>query len=330
MDEYNLDILSSSKDEFTARIITLLTPEIINNMDEIFKQSQDLSKTKNLAVFQKCLTDIPKWSPENLTVECDKLKTKLNCSYLDDLITCIFLIQLKYLSAIRPSPKNKTIQLNIPSSEDFIWKIYINTAKKIYKNVYLYAPTEQPQELLKNKRNIEILVREAILETIRNYIPMGELLKKLLEKENMKEKDIDEKEDKKKDLIIDDIDEVLEQNGEIIKHKIDRQKYNKNLYGSINEDEEEELPASLVQISDLDFDPINDFKTIDDDDFDNDKKDEEYKIDEIDFDNDKKNDEFKLDEIDFDDEFKLDELEELSFNKKDDNFNANLTIDDLD
>ena len=117
MDEYSPAFLSSSKDEFVARCLTLLTPEIIKSLDELYSQSQDMLKNKSanvkskLAIFQKILTDIPKWTPEMVLEESNRIKKNTHCDYLDDLISCIFVIQLKYLSAIRPSQKNKTISV---------------------------------------------------------------------------------------------------------------------------------------------------------------------------------------------------------------------------
>jgi hypothetical protein len=324
MDEYTIDILSSSKDEFTARIITLLAPEIIKNMDEIYKQSQEISKNKNnLAVFQRFLADIPKWTPENVIIESDKLKKKLNCEYLDELISCIFIIQLKYLSAIRPSPKNKTIQLNIPESHDFIWKIYINSAKKLYKNVYLYAFTEEQQDILKNKRTIELLVREAILETIRNYIPMGELLKLLMEKDTMKS----EGEPKGK-ITINNVDEVLEQNGKIAKNTVNRNKNNKNLYGSIDEDDD--LPYSQIygdvdetkdlnkEMDDLEMEDLN--KEMDDLEMEDLNK-------EMD---DKEMDDLEMEDLNKEmDDKEMDDLEMEDLNKKEDLEIGDLEMEDL-
>ena len=266
MDEYSLTILSSSKDEFISRCITLIYPEIVKSLDELYLQSQNELKNKSantnikskLAIFQKVLTDIPRWTNEMVANETNKIKKNANCDYLDDLISCVFVIQLKYLSAIRPSQKSKTIQLNIPESKDFIWKVYINSAKKIYKNIYLYADAS-PQEALKNKRAIELLIREAILETIRDYIPMNELLKLLMEKETVQvETEVAVAPiTKKRSLSFDNVDELMDDKGKKSTNVVDRENPKGGMYGSIMEEdltpliEQQTLPLSLNDYEEL-------------------------------------------------------------------------------
>lgn len=63
---------------------------------------------------------------------------KSGCSYLEDLVTCVHIIQLKVLTAMRVGQKQKKIDINIPKLDDFIHKAYINVARKVYKNVYLF------------------------------------------------------------------------------------------------------------------------------------------------------------------------------------------------
>jgi glycosyltransferase involved in cell wall biosynthesis len=46
--------------------------------------------------------------------------------------------QLKLLTAMRVGQKQKKININIPKLDDFIHKIYVHVARKIYKNVYLF------------------------------------------------------------------------------------------------------------------------------------------------------------------------------------------------
>ena len=52
------------------------------------------------------------------------------CSYLEDLITCVHIIQLKALTCVRVGSKQKKIDINIPSVSEFIHKIYIRTLRE--------------------------------------------------------------------------------------------------------------------------------------------------------------------------------------------------------
>jgi hypothetical protein len=104
-----------------------------------------------------------------------------NCSYLEDLLTCVNVIQLKQLSAIRVGQKQKKIDINIPKLDIFIHKVYINSARKIYKNVYLYDINLPALQIQKNNREIELLIQTSILDTLRESIPVDAILSAYLD-----------------------------------------------------------------------------------------------------------------------------------------------------
>ena len=78
---------------------------------------------------------------------------------------------------MRVGQKQKKIDINIPKLDSFIHKIYINVARKIYKNVYLFEINIQPLQVQKNFRELEIIVQECILNTLRESIPVEAILK---------------------------------------------------------------------------------------------------------------------------------------------------------
>ena len=64
---------------------------------------------------------------------------------------------------MRVGQKQKKIDINIPKLDEFIHKTYINVARKVYKNVYLFELNLPPLQVQKNHREIEIIVQECIL-----------------------------------------------------------------------------------------------------------------------------------------------------------------------
>ena len=78
---------------------------------------------------------------------------------------------------MRVGDKQKKIDINIPKFEDFIHKCYINVAREVYKNVYLFEITIAPLNIQKNNRELEIIIQECILNTIRDSIPIENILK---------------------------------------------------------------------------------------------------------------------------------------------------------
>ena len=65
----------------------------------------------------------------------------------------------------------------MPKLDVFIHKTYINVARKVYKNVYLFEVNVPPLQIQKNYRELEIIVQECILNTLRESIPVEAILK---------------------------------------------------------------------------------------------------------------------------------------------------------
>ena len=182
MDDFNVSSLHESKNEWGARLITILTPLIIDGyksiLDEAIKLCKDNGEMdKYLMTFQNFISRIPKWNQTIIETERKRICDKSGCSYLEDLVSCVHIIQLKILTAMRVGQKQKKIDINIPKLDEFIHKTYINVARKIYKNVYLFEVNIQPLQVQKNYRELEIIVQECILNTLRESIPVEAILK---------------------------------------------------------------------------------------------------------------------------------------------------------
>lgn len=182
MDDFNVSSLHESKNEWGARLITILTPLIIDGYKSILEEALKLCKDngemdKYLMTFQNFISRIPKWNSTIIETERKRICEKSGCSYLEDLVSCVHVIQLKILTSMRVGQKQKKININIPKLDDFIHKIYVNVARKIYKNVYLFEINIPPLNIQKNHREIEIIVQECILNTLRESIPVEAILK---------------------------------------------------------------------------------------------------------------------------------------------------------
>jgi hypothetical protein len=182
MDDFNVSSLHESKNEWGARLLTILTPLFIEGFRSIFDESYKLCKDnketdKYLMTFQNFITRIPKWNAAIIETERKRIVEKSGCSYLEELVTCIHIIQLKLLTAMRVGHKQKKIDINIPKLDDFIHKCYINVARKVYKNVYLFELNCPPLQIQKYGRELETIVQECILNAVRDSIPVEQILK---------------------------------------------------------------------------------------------------------------------------------------------------------
>jgi hypothetical protein len=182
MDDFNVSSLHESKNEWGARLLTIFTPLIIEGFKSIFDESYKLCKEngetdKYLMTFQNFITRIPKWNATIIETEKKRIIERSGCSYLEELVACIHIIQLKLLTAMRVGQKQKKIDINIPKLDDFIHKTYVNVARKVYKNVYLFELNSPPLQVQRHNRELEIIVQECILNAVRESIPVENILR---------------------------------------------------------------------------------------------------------------------------------------------------------
>ena len=186
MDDYNISSLQESNNEWVSRLISILTPCIINGCNSIYQEAYKLcieneEEGKYLMTFQNFLGRVPKWNDEMLQIEVEKIKKDSGCDYLEDLITCVHIIQLKALTCIRVGMNHKAIDIDIPKLGQFVHKIYILLARKLYTHVYLYEEHIPPLEVQRNSRELEVMTRECILEAVRESIPVESILRAYLD-----------------------------------------------------------------------------------------------------------------------------------------------------
>ena len=186
MDDYSVTSLYESKNEWASRLVNILTPLVQEGIRSIFDESVKLcvgnkEQDKYLMTFQNLLSRVPKWNPNIIKDETARIKERSTCGYLEDLITCVHIIHLKCMTVMRVGNKQKKVDIKIPQLSDFIHKIYVNTARKVYSNVYIFERGIQPLHTQRNNREFEIIVKECIYNTIRDNIPVEELIKMYLE-----------------------------------------------------------------------------------------------------------------------------------------------------
>tara|TARA_B100000424_G_C22945484_1_gene503258 strand:- start:3679 stop:4848 length:1170 start_codon:yes stop_codon:yes gene_type:complete len=242
MDDYSMASLNESKNEWCIRLVNIMTGHIIDGFKSIFNEAWKICKDddemeKYLMTFQNLMSKIPQWNETIIETEKKRIIENSNCSYIEDLLTCVHIVQLKALTCVRVSSNQKKIDLDIPSLDKFIHKVYINIARKLYINIYLFERNIAPLEIQKRNREFEIIVKECIMNTIRDNIPVDDILRAYIDEteelnteeneeivkvqniETNEEKEKIEKEEKKKQENLDKETELLEKENEIKEKK---------------------------------------------------------------------------------------------------------------
>ena len=182
MDDYSITSLTDSKNEWCARLINILTPVTIQGVKSIFEEAHNLCREndemdKYLMTFQTFLSRVPKWNNTIIETERKRIVEASGCTYLEELITCVHVIQLKTLTCVRVGQKQKKVDIDVPSVDDFIHKVYINVARKIYTNIYLFEKNIAPLQVQKHNRELEMIIKECIMNSVRESIPVETILR---------------------------------------------------------------------------------------------------------------------------------------------------------
>jgi len=187
MEELNTPIFAQAKVEYTAQLIDILYPHIFDGVKSIYNESKLLyanKKTPILLIFRELLERVPIWNSEIINSECSRIVNNSKCDYVDDLITAVFISHTKILTSIGPNKSFNKINVTIPKCSTFIHKSYINTARELWKNPYLFNESVPGHEYQKNNKEIENIIKICIENTIRSLLPIKEILKEHLESEN--------------------------------------------------------------------------------------------------------------------------------------------------
>ncbi len=178
-----------AKKEYTTQLQQILSPRIYERFKfifdgtiEVIKQELSMNHIQNqsvIKIFQKQLSSIKDWNESSIIEEYERIKSRSKCNYLDKLIKAVIVANMRILSTIQYGGRRKSkIQVHIPTPTHFIHKCYIECAKEIYKNPYIFdmSLNLSSKEKHQNLRDSLILIDNGIQSAIRQLLPIGDLL----------------------------------------------------------------------------------------------------------------------------------------------------------
>ena len=195
MDDFVISNLHESRNEWCSRLVSIFSPLVVEGIRSIFNESWKMCVDtdevgKYLMTFQNLLSKVHQWNSVIVEEERRRIIERSGCNYLEDLITCVHIIQLKVLTCIRVGNKQKKIDISIPKLDHFIHKVYIHVARKVYTNVYLFEKNVNPLQTQKNARELETIVQECILTAIRESIPTEAIIRAYMDESVEQEEEI--------------------------------------------------------------------------------------------------------------------------------------------
>lgn len=213
MDDYSVSSLHESKNAWITRLVNILTPNIIEGLKSIFDEALKICKDnheqeKYLLTFQTFVSRIPKWNSHIIETERKRICEKSGCNYLEEIVTCVHIIQLKLLSAIRAGRKQKKVDINIPNLNEFIHKVYIHVARKAHKYAFLFEIGIPSLQIQKNYRDLENVIQACIIQAVDESIPEEAIIRAYMDEsveeyitEEIKEQIIEDPKEKENKLI---------------------------------------------------------------------------------------------------------------------------------
>jgi hypothetical protein len=246
MDDFVISNLHESRNEWCSRLVSIFSPLVVEGVRSIFNESWKMccdneEPNKYLMTFQNLLSRIPKWNNIIVEEERKRIIERSGCDYLEDLITCVHIIQLKVLTCIRVGNKQKKIDISIPKLDMFIHKVYIHVARKVYMNVYLFEKNVNPLQTQKNNRELETIAQECILTTIRESVPTEAIIRAYM----------DESVEQEEEVIIEDIEEPDEEKEKEKENENENEKEDGN-----NDTNEENIPEIVPTIQNIDEEEV--------------------------------------------------------------------------
>ena len=184
-------VYSEAKSEYTKQLVFNFQPVLLrfflDRYDEVKKSPAVTSKTKSaLSEFQESLSQIPEWNLDKVQKETAHLLQAVQCDYVDDLITAVFIAHAKILSAIKLDTKSRRatpIQITIPKPDHFMHRAMSECSRVMWSNVYLFNDSASSLDRQKNMTIVNQYLESGILQAIRNLLPVKSILRDSLRDE---------------------------------------------------------------------------------------------------------------------------------------------------
>ena len=194
--------VTASKDEYTAILCNYLYTAMYQGLKSLWNESRKTAYTDPhnpniLKNFQNRLESIPQWNQDAIDDEYERIVSETGVEYYDKLVGAVFNSNVKVLCAITDGNNDVEINLRIPTAKSFVHKCYVECARAFYRdpqlfedrmgkeitineNVYKEDSRTDSNKRQKNLKESLEIINKSIQNTIRNLLPMNEILEMCL------------------------------------------------------------------------------------------------------------------------------------------------------
>lgn len=174
--------LVETKKEYTLHLTNIITPLIYEGIASIYDDARNNSpNNEELKLFQSLLRKIPSWNEYLIEQETKRIiRSSQKGEIVEDLIKAVIKSNIMILTNTPPEKKdNMKIKHDI-TSQKFIHNIYIEVARNVFQNPFLFYHEYSSFELKENQRKASELINKSIGHAIRKMLPMNMILQNYL------------------------------------------------------------------------------------------------------------------------------------------------------
>ena len=168
----------------TYKLINIIRPFIYEGILSIYLDAENIAQEDEiLMVFQGLLSRIPKWSDTDLIKEVTRIKSNSNCLYLVNLMRSLIKINIQiFLEETKDTYVEPNLYEKI-TLKDYIHKIYILVARRIFNNPILFYKELKDIDVLNNMNKVMNIIGEEMRNAVIELLPLDYLIDEYLNEE---------------------------------------------------------------------------------------------------------------------------------------------------
>ena len=173
--------LLDNKREYTDHLSDVLCETLLQEFADGYDRiRQNPARRGNvLNLFQSWLAEIPEWNAARVRALYQSVSKRSGCAYIGELVKGILItcVKVQVVSHGSPNEDSRKIKLRVPSAENFTHACAIAAARSFWKRPYLFYHEVRSLERQHNLVQAEALIKTALKNTLRSYLPMDQLMR---------------------------------------------------------------------------------------------------------------------------------------------------------
>lgn len=183
-----MELYVEVKREYTNHLINIITPLLYEGLQSMYATARSSSNDDDELVLKHFQTYLKKNGENNFTdvieSEYERIKKCAKCEWIEDLLKGIvkiniIIFSLSFIRSKGDFELNKDYHQQI-DFKDFLKKVYVECAREIWNNPYLFYHIYPPIEIKRNKRDVIDIIKRSVKESIRKILPLNKLVNDFL------------------------------------------------------------------------------------------------------------------------------------------------------